>query len=119
WRSAWLDRRGRRRAGVSAAGAASVDLAGVSRTMSIVPLSSVVVDPHDGGMDASTGLRLVRREDTREQRSDRRRRLRAFRSMCAQPQQPSSDSATLLLFCPDRPGPLRARPSRWGTRLMA
>jgi hypothetical protein len=87
--------------------------------MSIVPLSAVRVGTHHGGMDASAGLRLIRRDDTREQRSDRRHRLRAFRSVCAQPQQRSSDPATLLLLCPDRPGPLRARPSRWGTRLLA
>jgi hypothetical protein len=87
--------------------------------MSIVPLSSVAVGPHHGGMDAPTSLRLVRRDATRGQRSERRQRLWAFRSACSPPERRGSDSATVLLLRPDGHGPLRARPSRWGTRLVA
>jgi hypothetical protein len=87
--------------------------------MSIVPLSPVVVGPHDGGMDAPTSSHLVRRGDIRGQRSERRQRLWDFRSACAPPEGRGSDSATVLLLRPDSHGRLGARPSRWGTRLVA
>jgi hypothetical protein len=95
-------------------------LAGLSRTMSIMPLSLADVCTHDGLVTTAGFFRVIAHDSTgEERRSDRRQRRQARRSMRLQPEGPSTGPTTLLLIDPHDPQQLTARFNRRWARLFA